>query len=221
MEVGRVLPFLMVIPASLLLTYATKREFVSVSAAVLTAYYASIGDSSMALASAVSIVTYSLAKLLMARPARVMRVVLMKFRYALITVTIIASSVPIAYIALGSALALSPLESQGAAIVVATMLYVLLGAAVAPRLSSVSSPALWRALRVESIERFLWTAGLVTGGAAMFANVVAHGALALVIMLAYLTTVLATRRLRPPAPGVAAATVAGVGAILVYMVGYA
>lgn len=220
MEIGRALPYLALLSVSLPLTYFTRREFVSISAAILAAYYASIGDVDMSAASALTIVSYSLARVSLARPTRGARVVLMKLRYVLVPTAILVSSVPIAYVALGSALSLSPLESQGPATIITALLYVLVGAAVVPRLSSISSPNMWQALRLENVEELLWRAGIVVGGVTMLVNVAVHGVFALIIMLAYIATILATRRLRPPIPGISAATVAGMGAVLVYIVGY-
>lgn len=220
MEAVEFLPYIIFIPVSLSLTRVMRRDLASISAAVLTAYYASMGSTGLSAASALTIVLYSLTKVLFAHSARERRAVLMKLRHLFVASAVLASPIPVAYVALGSAFSLSPLESQTLAVVTTMLLYILMSTAVVPKTATLVNPRLWQTLRIEPIRDFLWTLGVTIGSITTFANVVIHGVLGLVIMFAYLTAILATRRLKIPTPGVVVSAVTGIGAVITYIAGY-
>lgn len=221
MEVVDFVPFLAVVPLSLLLTYFTRRDLFSISAAVLAAYYASISIADWAVVSALTIVLYSLVKIAVARPSRGKRVILMKLRYICSSLILLASSILVAYIALGAAFSLILYESQPLAIIITVSIYTLMSTAAIPRLDSLSNPRLWQLLRTESVGGLLWRAGIMLGGVTMFANVITHGILGFLLMLVYLATLVASRKFKPPICGISMSLVAGLSAVLTYLVGYA
>ncbi|MEM1623694.1 MAG: hypothetical protein QW780_04705 [Sulfolobales archaeon] len=221
MSAAELVLYLVSIPLSALATYATRRDVVPVVAAVLAAFYASVGNAGLSSISALTVVLYSLVKTSLARPTRVKRVVLMKLKHTLVVSTVLASSVLVAHVALGSAVSISPLESRALAVVIAALVYLLMTAAIVPKLSSVVSFKLWQAVRIDSLEELFWKLGVFLGGMAMLVNTVFHGVLGLVLMLIYVTAFLAAQRSGFPILRVVVSVLAAAGAVITYLAGYA
>ncbi|MEM0066669.1 MAG: hypothetical protein QXZ22_05765 [Sulfolobales archaeon] len=220
MSIVELVPYLVFIPLSALATYATRRDVVPITAAVLTAFYASIGNASLSVVSALTVVFYSLIKISLAKPTRARKVVLMKLKYVLVVFTVLASSILVAYIALGSAISMSPTESRVLAVVIVVLLYSLMSTAVVPKLLALVNFKLWQAVRIDSVEDLFWKLGVFLGGIAMFANTVFHGVLGLVLMLIYVTAFFATQRRRFPILRITVSIVAATGAVITYLTGY-
>ncbi|MEM2207414.1 MAG: hypothetical protein QXG17_01800 [Sulfolobales archaeon] len=220
MNTAELLLYLVLIPLSAFATYAMRRDVVPISAAVLTAFYASIGNASLSTVSALTIVFYSLVRISLARPIKEKKVVLMKLRYIFTVSIVLISSILVAYIALGSAISMLPLESHVLAVAIVALMYLLMSIAIVPKLVSITSPRLWQAIKVDLVEDFLWNLGVVLGGITMFINTVVHGALGLILMLAYVVAFIATQRRRLPVPGIAISVIAGIGAVITYLAGY-
>ncbi len=212
--------YLAVMPPSLLLTRLVRRDLVSVSAAALAAYYASAGSVGPSVLSALTVVLYPLVRMALTGPGGDRRAVSVKLRHTWVSLAVLCSSIPIAYIALGAALYLSPPEAVPLAIVAVLSLHALVGVVISGRLSILVHPGLWRALNLEVLERALWRVGVLLGAAIMMANVVVHGVLGLALMLAFVASVLVSNRLGRPASGILVSAVVCAGAAVVYIVGY-
>lgn len=220
MEIAAYLLYLALVPTSLLLTHVARRDLVSVVGAILTALYASLGVVDLAVVSALTVVLFSLSKIALARPLKDRRVMSMKVKYILVALTILSSSIPIAYIALGASISLTPLESQPLAIVTAASLYSVLAISIASRLEFLVNLELWRKLEVEFLESVFWRLGVALSGIAMLTNVVVHGVLGFLLMTAYLTLFSATTRLRAPLSKLLVSSMIGASAIITYLMGY-
>ncbi len=220
MEVEEYALYLAVAPLSLLLTRVARRDLVSIAAALLAAYYASAGRTGPTVLSSLTIVLYPLVRTALASPSWGRRAILVKLKHTWVALALLCSSVPVAYVALGAALHLSPLEAVPLATLIALTLHALVGAVLVRRLIVIVHPGLWRALSLETLERVLWRVGVLVGAITMMANVVVHGALGALLMLAYVVAVLVSGKLGRPASGALVAAVTSAGAAVVYAVGY-
>ena len=221
MEVGSWLLYPSLLALSAVLTYLTSRDAVSPVAAVLAAYYASVGDTALAMASAATIVAYSLVRLALARPTGSRAVAAVKLRYSGLVALLVLSSVPVAYVAYGASLTLLAVESWPLTVLILVSVYLLVGTAVAPGTAAIYSRRVWQGLSLDSLEDWLMKLGTLLGGVLMLVNSVLHGLLGLLPAFPYAVAVVLAGRLRPPLRGIAISAVVAVSAAVTYLVGYA
>jgi hypothetical protein len=220
MDLAEVLIYVAAVALSSLLTYISGVDIVSLVAAVLTTYYASIG-SSMAVVSALTVVAISLIRIAVARPLRSRRALVAKLRYLATVTAVVSASVPVAYIAAGAAVHLQPADPWPLAVLIAASLYVLIYGSVSPTTLYMVSASVWGALSLEHVEELLYRLGVLLGALAMLANVAAHGVLGLILMLIYVASLFATMKTKTLLHRVIASVIMGVAVAVTYVYGYA
>lgn len=220
MEIGNWILYPPLVVSSAFLTYITSRDIVSPVAALLTAYYASIGDVGLALISAFTVLANSITRLLLARQAGSRRVLAMKIKYTWVTVSLVLSSIPIAYITYGASYSILSVEHWPLTALILISLYLLIATAVAPGLASLYSVKAWRTLRLDIVEERLRIVGVLIGAVVMLANSILHGLLGLLLTFLYVVTVVMSRRFSPQVSSILVSVVLVGAALVTYIAGY-
>lgn len=219
MKVVEFFIYIATVVLSSLLTYVTGIDLVSLAAAALTAYYASIG-SDMAVISAITVVLVSVVRIAIARPVEDRKALITKLKYLAVVTVAIAIAIPVAYIAAGTSIQLQLVNPWPLAIFIAASLYILVYGLISPTTLHLVSTSFWEKLNLEYIEELLYKSGVVVGALVMLVNTATHGVLGLIMMLIYVVTLFATARMKPLLHRLAVSIIMAVTATITYIYGY-
>jgi len=209
--------------ASAVASYKLNRNLLSPSLAFLAVYYVSTGSLGYAALSTATVVAYSLVKLALAVPLRGRVVTYVKVRYIGVALASVLASVPIAYLTVRASYSIPVVDPWTATLLMLASVYVALSIVLVPTSTVLYSKRVWGAVDLENLSRALDYLGIGVGLVASLANVVLHGSLGLVLLLAYIVSLVISKKLTSSIGGLGRAPVALAAiasALVTYHYGY-
>ncbi len=212
-----------VLALSALTSYRLNRNLFSPSVAFLAVYYVSTGNLGYATLSTATVLAYSLVKLALAVPLRGRLITYVKVRYIGVALAPVIASVPIAYLTVRASYSVPVVDPWTATLLILASVYVALSTVLIPTSAVLYSKRVWEAVDLENLSRALEYFGVGVGLTVSIANVVLHGSLGLVLLLAYVVSLVVSKKLTSSIGGLGRAPVALVAiasALVTYHYGY-